>query len=183
MIYNVTRNLVLGGLAESLGDIGCMARVRHLEQSVANLRLERRRILVVYYDHDPAWGSYKGSEHIWGNDTSFLPVQVWGWRTPPVFLDWLVAHELRHVWQTVAGQFDDPIDTDLRAALSKYSELPVDTPEFNKKYHDAFREEVDADTYADTSVGFAGNIWWGEIIDSAECTPSVASTKLREMTE
>ncbi len=130
------------------------------------MRFGDYKILLEFVDYDSDWDRYQGGEHEQGQDGSMIRIQIWEEKkTPHIFLRWLIAHEMRHAWQSIHDKFSDKMNDLLEIALKK---VCGGEPGWKWKYHDLLPEEVDADTYADVIVGFSGNDWWDDVITGGQ---------------
>ena len=110
-------------------------------------------VFVIFRDYDPIYdGDYRGGFHDWGRDRSLVLIDVWDEEHMPMAAPrWLIAHELRHVFQSLYDvEFNDPEPTD----IDEYREQ-----------HDYRNDERDSDAFASRVVpGFDYAAWWGLVL-------------------
>ena len=141
---------------------------RNIDSLERYLELEDYDILVYFIDHDPDWGEYRGGWHEAGLDGSLIQIEVWDRRKTPVsMIKWLIAHEIRHAYQTWRGLYTGGQYDKIVPAFLKYDGLAKPNKEFMRKWHDQLPEEVDADSFANEYTDFNGVEWWDKVIEGS----------------
>lgn len=120
---------------------------------IGALGLNDKSGVILFRDYEVAFdGEYRGGENVWGLEGSFTHIHVCkADMMPDDALKWMIAHELRHAFQSHFNvEFDEPEPASYASYLSD---------------HNYRAEEIDADKYADLVTSYDGNKWWRDVVE------------------